>query len=190
MSRGGLFAAKAPAGSGPSDPTTSSSSPFRPRGTTNSSSSGRRDRCGPAACSGSAPPVTPSRTRNPIRQERPRVAPAERDGRFPPRALGRWFTQPALAAELKTRRYEWGLLQGLWQANPAVGASALRASVGARSRWKCRALQTAARSASTTRVFESSSNARWFLSVNSANRTSTQETGSRPATGAQSPGRN
>ena len=26
-----------------------------------------------------------------------------------------WFTQPALAAQLKSRRYEWGLLQGLWQ---------------------------------------------------------------------------
>ncbi len=30
----------------------------------------------------------------------------------------RWFTQPAVAAESKARRYEWGVLQGLWQANP------------------------------------------------------------------------
>ena len=29
-----------------------------------------------------------------------------------------WFTQPTLAGELKTRRYDWGLLQGLWQASP------------------------------------------------------------------------
>ena len=30
----------------------------------------------------------------------------------------RWFTQPIQAAEFKTRRYDWGLLQGLWESNP------------------------------------------------------------------------
>jgi hypothetical protein len=30
----------------------------------------------------------------------------------------RWFTQPIIAAEAKTRTYEWGVLQGLWQSHP------------------------------------------------------------------------
>ena len=30
----------------------------------------------------------------------------------------RWFTQPIVAAEAKSRSYEWGLLQGLWQSQP------------------------------------------------------------------------
>ena len=29
-----------------------------------------------------------------------------------------WFTQPLRAAEFKARRYDWGVLQGLWQSNP------------------------------------------------------------------------
>jgi len=31
---------------------------------------------------------------------------------------GRWFTQPIVAAEAKSRSYEWGVLQGLWQSEP------------------------------------------------------------------------
>lgn len=30
----------------------------------------------------------------------------------------RWFTQDVLAAERKSRRADWGLLQGLWLSNP------------------------------------------------------------------------
>jgi hypothetical protein len=30
----------------------------------------------------------------------------------------RWFTQPIIAAEAKSRTFEWGLLQGLWQSQP------------------------------------------------------------------------
>lgn len=30
----------------------------------------------------------------------------------------RWFTQPAVAAEAKSRTYEWGLLQGMWETLP------------------------------------------------------------------------
>jgi hypothetical protein len=30
----------------------------------------------------------------------------------------RWFTQPIVAAEAKSRSYEWGVLQGLWQSDP------------------------------------------------------------------------
>ena len=47
------------------------------------------DRCGPAACSGSAPPVTPSSNpeSDPFKQ-RPRVAPAERDRSIPATSAG------------------------------------------------------------------------------------------------------
>jgi hypothetical protein len=30
----------------------------------------------------------------------------------------RWFTQPIEAARTKSRSYEWGVLQGLWQSQP------------------------------------------------------------------------
>ena len=30
----------------------------------------------------------------------------------------RWFTQPAMAADVKTRSFAWGVLRGLWQALP------------------------------------------------------------------------
>jgi hypothetical protein len=30
----------------------------------------------------------------------------------------RWFTQPIVAAEAKSRSYEWGLIEGLWQTQP------------------------------------------------------------------------
>jgi hypothetical protein len=30
----------------------------------------------------------------------------------------RWSTQPVVAAEAKSRSYEWGVLKGLWQSPP------------------------------------------------------------------------
>jgi hypothetical protein len=30
----------------------------------------------------------------------------------------RWFTQPIVAAEAKSRTYEWGVLEGLWKSQP------------------------------------------------------------------------
>jgi len=30
----------------------------------------------------------------------------------------RWFTQPVVAAEAKSRSYEWGVLEGVWQSQP------------------------------------------------------------------------
>ena len=38
------------------------------------------------------------------------------DSRHP--RWARWFTQATVAAESKSRRADWGLLQGLWQSNP------------------------------------------------------------------------